>query len=164
MSTPTAEELLESLKAETQHDVPMGTGFWRAVAIGAVQRLADALAEVERLRAFRRDLYWAIDLIDMYDRRMIQLGDDPVLVHSAVHLEKKRAVRALLSDDAAEIVDQAFARIDRKTSAGRAEALDCVHCGCTKARCEDLAERLATALAEIERLKALLEKRDDPSS
>lgn len=38
-------------------------------------------------------LGWALDLIDMYDERLVALGDPPEKVYSAIHLQAKTKAR-----------------------------------------------------------------------
>jgi hypothetical protein len=46
-------------------------------------------------------LAWALDIIDMYDARLVELGDPPELVRSEVHLAGKARARGLLKSSAA---------------------------------------------------------------
>jgi hypothetical protein len=43
-------------------------------------------------------LEWALDLIDMYDARLEQLGDAPHLIHSDIHTRGKEMARKALAD------------------------------------------------------------------
>ena len=63
-----------------------------------VASLARALAA--DARRYRELLRWALDLLDMYDERMVQHGDDPKLVYSEVHVKAKQDARAALSHSA----------------------------------------------------------------
>ena len=42
-------------------------------------------------------LSWALDLLDMYDKRMVQLGDPAEKVYSQVHVNGKADARAAVS-------------------------------------------------------------------
>ncbi len=76
-------------------------------------------------------LRWALDILDMYDERLVQLGDPRDRVYSAVHVRAKRRAR--------EAVDAAHAIVARLTA-----ALD---------RVRDDAARLDWLEREVERLE-----------
>lgn len=42
------------------------------------------------------ELLWAVDLLDMYERRLIQFGDPKEMVHSDVQIQRKSKARSLL--------------------------------------------------------------------
>lgn len=43
-------------------------------------------------------LSWAMDLIDMYDKRLCQLGEPEQLVYSEKHMHGKAMARNMISD------------------------------------------------------------------
>jgi len=55
----------------------------------------DYLTETARVR---NALKWALDLLDMYDERLVKMGDPPALVYSDIHLNAKTIARAMLEE------------------------------------------------------------------
>lgn len=54
--------------------------------------------DLERaVRELGAGLWWALDLLDKYDGRLVQLGDPPHLVNSAVHVAGKAKARETLA-------------------------------------------------------------------
>jgi regulator of replication initiation timing len=61
------------------------------------ERLRDALREHQtKAVELVNELLWAMDIMDMYERRLLQFGDAKELVHSAVHVDRKFRARDLL--------------------------------------------------------------------
>lgn len=52
---------------------------------------ADLAKDVEKT------LHWALDILDRYDRRLVELGDPSAMVYSRVHLAGKQKARTDLS-------------------------------------------------------------------
>jgi len=69
--------------------------LWTTTLVKVAQRDAELVAH----------LRWALDLIDMYDKRMVQLGDPRERVYSAAHVQAKQETRLLVA--AREGVDHA---------------------------------------------------------
>lgn len=74
---------------------------FRSVPAQLSAKLADAEARIAQLdaalAAAHGRLEWALDLLDMYDQRVVDLGDPPELVHSEVYERAKRLAREALS-------------------------------------------------------------------
>lgn len=65
-----------------------------AAAAAAWNRRAERTGERE---ALADALHWALDILDMYESRLIQLGDPRELVHSEVQMKAKAKARRALA-------------------------------------------------------------------
>lgn len=65
-----------------------------------LSKLESAESRIGELEAALRrlvdDLYWALDVMEMYERRLLQFGDPKELVHSAVHVSRFSGARGAI--------------------------------------------------------------------
>ncbi len=64
----------------------------------------------DRESQLKNALSWALDLLDMYDGRMVQLGDPPEMVYDATQRAGKARARAILAGHPVPPVVEAFFR------------------------------------------------------
>jgi hypothetical protein len=57
-----------------------------------------AAAFIAQVEALEEGLSWALDLIDLYDERLVELGEPRDLVYSPIHLAGKAKARGALAE------------------------------------------------------------------
>lgn len=60
------------------------------------RELREARTRLAASEQGREALSWALDILDMCDKRLVQLGDPPERVYSAIHIAGKAKARAAL--------------------------------------------------------------------